>query len=276
MEDNYDQIKVNQLMENLRHHDGIYLMFNLDIVNIVEKPRNYYDSNSPKHTKTMIEAFGELISKKDLYNRIRMNFQKNLGKLNDNSTKERAFNELQQIIIRYYDMESLRIYISLLSIHHKNCSIAAKECQVLLIGYIASIYKVNLMDPLDKPPNVLSTIVRLFGILNNFMKESSFGIHKACSHSLIELFDNCMPKDDIKAISVFLIDPLISIINTGTNKNEQLASTICFSDLISYLKENNLKFAIESLCPKLLSLIIVCNISQIRNLNVIPRIYLTL
>ncbi len=201
----------------------------------------------------MIEAFGEVISKKELSNKIRINFQKQLGKLNDNSTKELAFNELQQIINRYFDSDSLRIYISLLSIHHSNTSIAAKEYQALLIGYLASIYKENLLDPLDKSPNIFSTLARIFGILNNFMKDQAFSIHKACSHSMIELFDNCMPKDDVKAIIVFFIDPLISIINTGTSKNEQLAATICLSDMVSHLKENNFLNVLENLCPKLIS-----------------------
>jgi hypothetical protein len=57
----------------------------------------------------------------------------------------------------------------------------------------------------------------------------------------MELFDYCMPKDDINAVILILFDPLISLILSGSNKISQTGAAVCLSDLIEHLgKEKEL------------------------------------
>jgi len=170
-----------------------------------------------------------------LTNELRNNFQRSLGKLNDNDTKEVGFSELKKMISSHNSSDALRIYISLLSVYLKSCTSHAKEIQVLLIGYLASVFKENLMDPLDKPPNIIKTIVRVLEIIHNYLKENSIVIHKACGLALQEVYTHCMPKDDIDGIILIFIDPLISIVTSGLNKNSQIGAAICLSDFIQFL-----------------------------------------
>lgn len=51
----------------------------------------------------------------------------------------------------------------------RNFSAPTKEVEVLILGFIALIYKKNLLDPIDKPPNFLKSVVRLCdGIFHYF------------------------------------------------------------------------------------------------------------
>lgn len=43
----------------------------------------------------------------------------------------------------------------------RNYDAATKEIEVLILGYIATTFKKDLLDPLDKPPNFLRSCVRL-------------------------------------------------------------------------------------------------------------------
>jgi hypothetical protein len=204
---------------------------NDELVNI--EPR---DNNMKK---SYTAAFGRLISDKMINTTLKSNFQKSLAKLNDNATKEVGFNELKNMIIKFNTQDSLRIFISLLSIYYNNCTLAAKELQVLLVGYIASVFRENLVDPLDKQPNIMKTIVRMSEIIQIYLKENSIIVHKACSHSWRELYLYCMPKDDINAVVLIMIDPLISLIQTGSNKMSQVGAAVCLSEFIQHLDEDD-------------------------------------
>ena len=159
---------------------------------------------------------------------------------------------MKQIIVENHSKEDLRTYISTLSIFYKNCTPSAKEIQVLLLGFIATIYKEHLTDPIDRNPNILSTIKRIFEIIKVFMKENSFGIHKACSHSILELLDNCMMKDDNNLLIEYFFDPFCEIILSGSNKYAQIAATICINDIITYFNLNNLNGILEIISNKTL------------------------
>lgn len=180
-------------------------------------------------------AFGKLVTEKSLINVLRNNFQRSLGKLNDNATKEVGFSELKTMISTHTSSDALRVYLSLLSILYENCSQSAKEIQVLLLGYISSVYRENLLDPLDKPTSLLKTVVRITEIIQNYLKENSLVIHKACSLSLQELYDNCMPKDDINGIILIFLDPLLSIITSGSHKMSQTGAGVCLAEFIIHL-----------------------------------------
>ena len=116
-----------------------------------------------------------ITTQKNLLNK----FQICLGKLNDNSTKELAFNQIKDMISKNtYSPASLRSYLSALGSYNSktsNLSQSAKELQCLLYGYISSVYKENLYDPLDNPPNLIKTINRMLSQLrNSYLNEQSY------------------------------------------------------------------------------------------------------
>jgi len=44
-------------------------------------------------------------------------------------------------------------------------------------------------------------------------------IHKACAHSIVELFEHCTPsKEDKLTISLIFYEPLAAIISSGCDK----------------------------------------------------------
>jgi len=49
--------------------------------------------------------------------------------------------------------------LSLLCEKHKSANTNNKELIVLLFGNIAEVYKLELLDPIDKPPNLMKTVV---------------------------------------------------------------------------------------------------------------------
>lgn len=76
-----------------------------------------------------------------------------------------------------------------------------------------------MLDPLDKPPNILKTVVRVCENIHTFLKENSSLIHKACSSSLCEILDNCFPhKEDKLTLSLIFYEPLAAVINGGYDK----------------------------------------------------------
>lgn len=93
--------------------------------------------------------------------------------------------QLQAMIKDNHTTRHLRVYLSLLCEKHKSANTVNKELIVLLFGTIAEVYETNLLDPLDKPPNLIKTIVRMVEELTTYLKENSSMIHKACAHSLV-------------------------------------------------------------------------------------------
>jgi hypothetical protein len=141
-----------------------------DLVNF-EAPNDRREL-SPNAKKTTIAAFGKLINDQQLNSMLKVNFQKSLAKLNENPTKEVGFSELKNMIVKFNTQDALRIYISCLGIYYNNCTLGAKELQVLLLGYVASVFRENLLDPLDKPSSIIKTIVRISEIIQMYLKVS--------------------------------------------------------------------------------------------------------
>jgi hypothetical protein len=141
---------------------------NVDKLN--EKERNRTPLSN-KYKKTNLQAaFGKLLNEKNLISELRKNFLKSLTKLNDNDTKEIAFKELKDLVNNFCTPDALRIYLNSLSTNYTTCSLAAKEIQAVLLGYIASVFQDKLIDALDKPPSILKTVARICDILLNYLK----------------------------------------------------------------------------------------------------------
>ena len=84
---------------------------------------------------------------------------------------------------------------------------------------MAKVYKTEFLDPLDKPPNLLKTVVRVCESIHSFLKENSTMIHLACANSLVEIFENCfVQKEDKLSLSLIFFEPLAAVISGGYDK----------------------------------------------------------
>ena len=203
-------------------------------------------------------------------------FQHYLGKANEKTTKEVSFQKLKEIITNNHSTENLRVYISCLSTYSRNATIFGMEIYALLYGYISGVYKENLMDPIDNPPNIIKTINRILGHLRQFyLGSNSYMVHKSISRSMCDIYDNCMPKDNVKSIYMIFFEPLFEILSNGTEKSTQEGAAICLMDFIYHLgenrKKNNInKKILDTIDDKIISL---CTKSSLDNPYLFEALY---
>jgi len=120
---------------------------------------------------------------------------------------------------------------------------------------LAEIFQDNLIDPIDKPPSIIKTVLRLVEIVIKFLNSmgNSSIIHQASSEALVKLYRNCIPKDNSSTIILIFYEPFAAIISGGTSKIAQLGASICLRYLMS-------EFSNEILCslfPKFTFLFLV-------------------
>lgn len=101
---------------------------------------------------------------------LRTAFQQGLSKLYKTDTYNLAMNELKTLITNNNTNSSLRVFLASLAEYKKIPTPTAQECEVSLFGYIASQYKDNLIDPMDKNPGVLKTAYRLIETIHTYFK----------------------------------------------------------------------------------------------------------
>jgi len=101
---------------------------------------------------------------------VRQAFQVGLNKIANAQTREIGLKEIQGIILTNNSPNNLRVYFSSLKDLKRHHDAATKEVEVLIFGYIATVYKTNLLDPLDKPPNLLKSVVRLCESIHSYFK----------------------------------------------------------------------------------------------------------
>ena len=208
--------------------------------------------------------------------KLRNQFQHYLGKANDKTTKEVSFKKLKEIITNNHSNENLRVYISCLSTYCRNATVFGMEIYALLYGYISGVYKENLMDPIDNPPNIIKTINRILShIRQYYLSSNSYMVHKSSSRSICDIYDNCMPKDNIKSIYMIFFEPLFEILSNGTEKSIQEGAAICLMDFIYHLgenrKKNNInKKILDTIDDKIISL---CTKSSLDNPYLFEALY---
>ena len=174
--------------------------------------------------------------------KLRNQFQHYLGKANDKITKEVSFKKCKEIITKNHSNQDLRVYISCLSTYCRNATVIGMEIYALLYGYISGVYKENLMDPIDNPPNIIKTINRILSHLRQYyLISNSYMVHKSSSRAICDIYDNCMPKDNIKSIYMIFFEPFFEILSSGTGKSTQEGAAICLMDFIYHLGENQKK-----------------------------------
>lgn len=101
----------------------------------------------------------------------------------------------------------------------------------------------------------MKTVVWIVEEITTYLKENSSIIHKACAHSVVEVFENCTPsKEDKLTISLIFYEPLAAIISSGCDKMAQQAATHCLYIFIHHIIQWDYETLINYLCPKLIAL----------------------
>ena len=171
---------------------------------------------------------------------LRKEFINLLEKLNDNNTRDMGYKGLKKIILENNNSyPALRIFLnSLMNFNTEN--IKAKEIIILLFGFIGNIYKNNLLDPIDRPMSLINSINRIVShIRNKCMKSNIYTILKSCSYSILQILDNCMPKNDINNLNKIFIQPFINDINNAFHLYVKNGCCIYINDLIYHVKKEN-------------------------------------
>ena len=191
-----------------------------------------------------------LVLKSDVYNlnsitteaTLENKFQICLTKLNSFETRGIALNDIKTLLaLNKTNTKILRHYISLLKINSKNQNMSniSKEAQAMIYGIISQEYKNNLYDPLDKPPNLIKTIERLLTQLREGYLLSNLQIQNAVSDSVIKIFINSMPKNDITLIYIIFFEPFMNLINSGENLIVQQGGANVIFKLIEFISKKN-------------------------------------
>jgi hypothetical protein len=86
---------------------------------------------------------------------------------------------------------------------------------VQMFGYLAKCFKAELKDPLDKPPTLVKTVLRIQESIYTFFKEKSKLVWRGCGLSLAEILDNCFPDrttNGYESVSNIFVDPLLKFL----------------------------------------------------------------
>lgn len=101
---------------------------------------------------------------------LRNSFRISLTKLTKNDTREIALKELKNLISSNVTQPALRIFLSSLVEANKPINVSGKEAQVQLLGELAEKFQENLIDPLDKPPTIIKTVIRVSEAIRQYLK----------------------------------------------------------------------------------------------------------
>jgi hypothetical protein len=90
-----------------------------------------------------------------------------------------------------------------------NSSSATKEHEVLVVSILAQTFRDSLLDPLDKPPSVLKTCLRLVELLHGYFSDRSPTVQQACARALLDLTAHCLSGQGAEAVFAIIYSPLI-------------------------------------------------------------------
>ena len=78
--------------------------------------------------------------------------------------------ELKNIISCNVTTNALRVFLSSLCEYKQSATPTIQECELTLIGHIAIHFKEKLIDPLDKPPNLAKTVLRVLDTVQAYFR----------------------------------------------------------------------------------------------------------
>ena len=169
---------------------------------------------------------------------LRKQFINYLEKLTDNNTRDLGNKGLKQLILdNSNSYQALRIFLnSLMNFNTDN--LKAREILILLFGYIGQVYENNLLDPMDTPQSLIHSINRIVShIRNKHMKSNVYTILKSCSFSILQIFDYCMPKNDIINLNKIFIEPFINDIINAFHIYVKNGCCLYINDLVYHIKK---------------------------------------
>jgi hypothetical protein len=118
---------------------------------------------------------------------------------------------------------------------------------------IIKTFKNDLIDPLDNPPSLIKTSMRVCGIVYKSLKDSSAQVHTACCDALLNVYEYCLTYERIEILETILYTHLEEILIIEANKDLQIGAAKCLYCLFVRFKEEMLDY----FCPKFVSLFIV-------------------
>ena len=169
---------------------------------------------------------------------LRKQFINYLEKLTDNNTREIGNKGLKQLILdNNNSYQALRIFLNSL-MNFNTYNLKAREILILLFGYIGQVYENNLLDPMDNPQSLIHSINRIVShIRNKHMKSNVYTILKSCSFSILQIFDYCMPKNDIINLNKIFIEPFINDIINAFHIYVKNGCCLYINDLVYHIKK---------------------------------------
>ena len=78
-----------------------------------------------------------------------------------------------------------------------------------MISILASTFRTQLLDPLDKPPSVLKTAFRLVEVLHGYFADRSATVQQACARALLDLCNYCLSNQETDTIFSIVYSPLV-------------------------------------------------------------------
>ncbi|CDW90985.1 UNKNOWN [Stylonychia lemnae] len=187
---------------------------------------------------------------KQSINDLRNEFQIQLGKVYENHTRKEGVQACFRIIQRNNDNPSaLRVILAALCDRSTLAANPDKKAQglmfhVQMFGFVAKCFKTELKDPLDKPPSVVKSVIRIQDAIYAFFKENSKVVWKGCAVSLTDIFDNCFPDktqpvQGQQSLTSFILEPLLNFHKGGNNTMMQQGASFCIMHFIEHLITQN-------------------------------------
>lgn len=188
---------------------------------------------------------------------LRNSFRKALSRLARSETKESAMRELQRCIDENSSPEALHIFLNALTEQNKAIGASERQAQIVLLGFIAAIFKQEMIDCTDRQGSLLKTVIKVVQTIYKHLGEQSKSIHQACASSLMAVLDNCLPEADKDTLNVICYAPLEGLAEGGANNFAQAGASLCLRELFAHLQRKGLVSLLSYFAPKFFSLYIV-------------------
>ena len=171
----------------------------------------------------------------DFQNSLKNQFLNLLSRLSSSETKDYAIKEIYSLITKNSSPKNIRIWLSSLLDYKRPPNKLNNDYEVLLIGFLATVYKSDFIDPIEKPPHITKTILKLIMLLQNYFRDSDEKIPAACSKTWREIYVNCLFDQTLEIRSLLMFDTLFGIIVGGTDRLSQHTSLLILRDFIECL-----------------------------------------
>lgn len=169
---------------------------------------------------------------------LRQNFLYLLSKLSLPETRDNSIKEIYKLITQNQSPQNIHIYLSCL-FDYKRPLQPNNEYEVLLIGFLANLYKTSLVDPGEKVPHVAKTVLKLINLLQPYFKDEGERVLSACSKTWRDLYVNCLLGQPLQVRILLMFDTLWSGIIGGMDRVAQKNCMVILKDFVDCLGKIN-------------------------------------